>query len=99
MTLVMPPAGLLIASGADNGYFPLLRDLVSSILAQRRDVAVGILDFGLAPEQRDWLAERVVHLVRPDWDIDFPDRERTPELRKAQLSRPFLRRHFPGYDT
>ena len=95
----MPPAGLLIASGADNSYFPLLRDLVSSILAQRRDMDIGILDFGLAPEQRDWLAERVAQLVRPGWDIDFPDRERTPEARKAQLSRPFLRRHFPGYET
>ena len=94
----MSPAGLLITSGADSGYFPLLRDTVLSILAQRRDVAIGILDFGLAPEQRDWLAERVAHLVRPDWDIDFPGREHTPEVRKAQLSRPFLRRHFPGYE-
>jgi hypothetical protein len=95
----MPPSGLLISSGADSGYFPLLRDTVSSVLAQRRDVAIGILDFGLAPEQRGWLAKRVAHLVRPGWDIDFPDREHTPETRKAQLSRPFLRRHFPGYET
>ena len=95
----MPPAGFLISSGADSGYFPLLRDTVLSILAQRRDPAIGILDFGLAPEQRDWLAERVAHLVRPGWDIDFPHREHTPDTRKAQLSRPFLRRHFPGYET
>ena len=95
----MPPTGLLICSGADSGYFALLRDTVLSILAQRRDAAIGILDFGLAPEQRDWLADRVAHVFRPDWDIEFPDRERTPEARKAQLSRPFLRRHFPGYET
>src|SRR6516165_10619473 len=95
----MSPAGLLISSGADSGYFPLLRDTVLSILAQRRDAAIGILDFGLAPEQSEWLAERITHLVRPDWDIDFPGREHTPEARKAQLSRPFLRRHFPGYAT
>jgi len=94
----MPPAGLLISSGADSGYFALLRDTVVSILAHRRDAAIGILDFGLVPEQRDWLAERVGHLVRPDWDIDFPGQEHTPEARKAQLSRPFLRRHFPGYE-
>jgi hypothetical protein len=93
------PTRLLIASGSDRGYFPLLRDTVLSILAQRRGVAVGVLDFGLAPEQRAWLADRVTHLVRPGWDLDFPDRERTPEIRKAQLSRPFLRRHFPGYAT
>jgi len=95
----MPSARLLIASGADRGYFPLLCDTVASIRAQGRDAAIGILDFGLASEQRDWLAERVTHLVRPGWDIDFPDHERTPEIRKAQLSRPFLRRHFPGYET
>jgi hypothetical protein len=95
----VPPTGLLIASGSDSSYFPLLRDTVQSVLAQRRNVAIGILDFGLAPDQRAWLADRVAHLVRPGWDIDFPDRERTPETRKAQLSRPFLRRHFPGYAT
>jgi hypothetical protein len=93
------PTRLLIASGSDSGYFPLLRDTVLSILAQRRSVAVGVLDFGLTPDQRAWLADRVTHLVRPGWDLDFPDRERTPETRKAQLSRPFLRRHFPGYAT
>jgi hypothetical protein len=95
----MASARLLIASGADRGYFPLLRDTVLSIGAQRRDAAIGILDFGLVTEQREWLAGRVTHLVRPGWDLDFPDRERTPETRKAQLSRPFLRRHFPGYET
>jgi len=93
------PTRLLIASGSDSGYFPLLRDTVLSILAQRRSVGIGVLDFGLAPDQRAWLADRVTHLVRPGWDLDFPDRERTPETRKAQLSRPFLRRHFPGYAT
>ena len=55
----MPTSGLLISSGADDGYFPLLRDTVESILAQRRDAAIGILDFGLAHEQREWLADRV----------------------------------------
>jgi len=95
----MPSARLLIASGADQDYFPLLCDTVLSIRAQCRDAAIGILDFGLASKQREWLAGRVTHLVRPGWDVDFPDRERTPETRKAQLSRPFLRRHFPGYET
>jgi hypothetical protein len=95
----MPPAGFLIASGADRVYFPLLRDAVLSIRARHREAAIGILDFGFAPEHREWLARRVTHLVQPGWDFDFPDRERTPETRKAQLSRPFLRRHFPGYDT
>src|SRR5262249_24123744 len=95
----MPAAELLISSGADSAYFPLLRDTVLSILAQRRDAAIGVLDFGLLSDQRTWLEERVTHLVRPAWDIDFPHQGRTPEARKAQISRPFLRRHFPGYET
>ncbi len=90
---------LLIVSGADSTYFPLLRDTVLSVRAQRPDAVIGILDVGLEPEQRGWLAERVTHLVQPGWDIDFPGRERIPEARKAQFARPFLPRHFPGYET
>ncbi len=89
---------LLIVSAADRGYFPLLRDMVRSVRAQRPDTAIGILDLGLDPEHRNWLSTRVTHLVRPDWDVDFPDRARTPDTLKAQVARPFLRRHFPGYE-
>jgi hypothetical protein len=90
---------MLIVSGADRRYFPLLRDTVLSIRAQRQEAPIGILDFGLDQEQLEWLSTRVDHVVRPGWDIDFPHRERTPEILKAQVARPFLRRHFPGYET
>jgi len=93
------PGGLLIASAADRGYFPLLRDTVLSLHAHRRDFAIGILDLGLEDGQRAWLAQRVSHIVRPGWDVAFPDQNRTPEVRKAQVARPFLRRHFPDYET
>jgi hypothetical protein len=62
-------------------------------------VPIGVLDFGLDEDQLEWLSTRVEHVVRPGWDLDFPDRERTPETLKAQVARPFLRRHFPGYET
>jgi hypothetical protein len=90
--------GLLIVSGADSAYFPLLRDTVLSVRAQSPQAAIGILDVGLYQEQREWLAARVTHLVHPAWDIDFPGRARTPEGRKAQFARPFLPQHFPGYE-
>jgi hypothetical protein len=89
---------LLIASGADRNYFPLLRDTVLSILAHRRGPAIGILDLGLEREHCEWLSSRVHHIVRPDWDLDFPRRERMPETFKAQVARPFLPHHFPGYE-
>ncbi len=90
---------LLIASGADRAYFPLLRDMVLSIRAQRRDVALGVLDLGLDGEQREWLSSEVEHVVRPAWDLDFPGCANTADTFKAQVARPFLRRHFPGYEV
>jgi hypothetical protein len=90
---------LLIVSGADHAYFPLLCDLVRSIATLRPGAAVGVLDVGLAPEERQWLAARVAHLVLPGWDIDFPGRATMPTARQAQFARPFLPRHFPGYET
>ncbi|HZT88235.1 MAG TPA: hypothetical protein VFA12_09710 [Stellaceae bacterium] len=94
----MPNERLLIASAADSGYFPLLRDAVLSVRAQRRDVPIGVLDLGLDPAQAAWLGEQNARVVRPGWDIDFPGRERMPDTYKAQVARPFLPRHFPGYD-
>lgn len=90
---------LLIASGADRGYFCLLRDLVLSIRAQRPDIAIGILDLGLDPQHRDWLAAAAAEIVTPGWDLEFPRRDRMPATFKAQVARPFLPRHFPGYET
>jgi hypothetical protein len=91
-------ARLLVASGADRAYFPLLRDTVLSIRANRQNAAIGVLDLGLDGEHRDWLSARVSHIVHPSWDLEFPYRTRMPETFKAQVARPFLRRHFPGYE-
>jgi hypothetical protein len=93
------PAGLVIVSGADSAYFPLLRDLVLSVRAHNPEAAIGILDVGLQPAECRWLEPRVTRLVQPGWDIDFPGRSHLAEARKAQFARPFLPRHFPGYDT
>jgi hypothetical protein len=76
----------------------LLRDAVVSVRALSNEAPIGILDLGLADDQRAWLTGQRVQIVRPGWDIDFPDRDRTPETLKAQVARPFLPRHFPGYE-
>lgn len=88
---------LVIVSAADSRYFPLLQDAVMSVRALSPAVAVGVLDLGLLPEQREWLGPRVTHLVEPGWDVDFPGREQAPRAFQAQVARPFLPRHFPGY--
>ena len=94
----MSRSRLLIASGADRNYFPLLRDTVLSIRERQHEPAIGILDLGLDTEHRHWLSSRVEYIVRPEWDLDFPCREQMPETFKAQVARPFLSRHFPGYE-
>src|SRR5262249_27281481 len=88
-------ADLIIVSAADSGYFPLLRYMVASVRALRRSAPLGVLDVGLVEAERIWLHEQAVQLVRPDWDIAFPQQDRTPETLKALVSRPFLPRHFP----
>lgn len=91
--------GLVFVSGGDSGYFTLLKDTVLSVRAQRPAAAIGILDLGLTAAQRGWLAEQGARVVTPGWDIDFPGRAQMPDTFKAQVARPFLPRHFPGYET
>lgn len=81
--------------------FTLLRDLVLSVRdkSEGRPQAIGFLDLGLTPEQRDWLTVQGCLLVAPDWDVAFPDMGSRPEWLKAMVSRPFLPRHFPGFAT
>jgi hypothetical protein len=88
---------LIIASAADSGYFPLLKDSVSSVRALHTDVPIGVFDIGLTPEQCDWLRSQSVQVLKPDWDLDFPGMDKAPEVLKAEFARPFLPRHFPGY--
>jgi hypothetical protein len=96
---VTAAGSLVIVSGADRGYFPLLQDTVLSVRALRPEAAVGVLDLGLAPDQRDWLDRQLVRVVEPGWDLDYPGRSRMPSTFKAQVARPFLPRHFPGFRT
>jgi hypothetical protein len=94
-------ADFVIVSGADSGYFPLLRDLVLSIRDKPEGAAapIGIFDLGLTAEERGWLAGERVAVVEPGWDLEFPRRTETPPIRRAQIARPFLRRYFPGYTS
>ena len=89
---------LIIITGADSGYFPLLRDTIMSVRAFDPAVPLGVLDLGLKPDEREWLASMAAQVVYPGWDVEFPGRDRMPETFKAQVARPFLPRHFPGYE-
>ena len=93
-------SSVLLCTGADATYFPLLAGLVES-LAQgpfSRTLPLGVLDLGFDSTQRAWLREKGARLVEPGWDVDFPGRAAAPAYYRALTARPYLPRHFPGYD-
>lgn len=88
-------------TGGDAGYFDLMKDCIASLhsVPEGRALALGILDCGLTEEQRAWCRDHGAALVVPDWDFDFPGREKLKDGYKALTARPFLPRYFPGFDV
>ncbi|BBK29549.1 lipopolysaccharide biosynthesis glycosyltransferase [Stella humosa] len=100
------PAGprRIIVSGADARYFPLLRGLLRSLQAHglTAGTAFGVLDAGLLPAQRQWLAAAGAIVVDAIWGFDFPLAREIEAARpgiKVMTSRPLLPTLFPGFDT
>ena len=91
----------IIVSAADQAYYPFLDELISSIEDARadEDVAIGVLDVGLTPEQHATLDTRVTHVVSPGWDYEFAGRSSQPQYLRAMTARPHLPKYFPGYDV
>ena len=87
-------------TGGDAGYFDLIKDCIGSLRAtsEGRALALGVLDCGLTEEQRAWCRGHGAILVVPQWDFDFPGRDRLKDGYKALTARPFLPRYFPGFD-
>ena len=87
-------------TGGDAGYFDLIEDCVGSLraAAEGRALALGILDCGLTEAQRAWCRDQGATLVVPQWDFDFPGRDKLKDGYKALTARPFLPRYFPGFD-
>ena len=91
----------LIVTAADDSFFSLLHDLLSSLhqWGQRPVTDIAVFDLGLSPTSKSWVARWAQHIVKPDWDLPVADayRARFPSHR-ALTVRPFLPRYFPGYD-
>jgi len=96
----VPDPSVTVVSAADAGYFDLLEGLVRSLKAgsAARDLPISILDLGLEGTQRRWLEGQGARLVEPGWDVDFPVRDRLPRHYRAMTARPYLPKHFPGYE-
>ena len=74
--------GLLIVSGADSAYFPLLRDTVLSVRAQRPDAAIAILEhlgrhLGVEPPLDGLPDEAMAQRQRLDQIVQADDDSRT----------------------
>jgi tetratricopeptide (TPR) repeat protein len=91
---------IALVTAADAGYAPYLRGMIETLMrhAGPHPPAICVLDLGLDQASLAWLTMLSATVVQPGWDIDFPDRDTTPETFKAMTARPFLPKHFPGYD-
>ena len=91
----------VIVSLADSNYFPLLDELINSIIRfnESKDVAICILDAGLTNEQKEILSQKVDEIKSAEWDIEVPDSKiKGREWLKSQVSRAFLPKYFPSYE-
>jgi len=94
------PFSFAIVMAADSGYADLLKGLVASLrsLPEGKKAKLCLLDLGLAEKDRKELEGEFEMIVTPDWDISFPGQATKPGWFKAMVSRPFVPKHFPGYD-
>ena len=91
----------VIVSLADSNYFGLLNELVDSIKSfeKSKDIAICILDAGLADDQKLILSNKVDEIKPAEWDIEVPAiKVKGKEWLKSQVSRAFLPRYFPDYE-
>lgn len=92
-----------IVTSADARYYPLLSELLSSIMRYRQaqDLsAICVIDAGLMPAQRKTLTDRGYTVADGLWPIPLSaKRIKGREFLKACVSRPFIPQLFPGHDV
>lgn len=93
---------VVIVSGCDAAYFPLLKGLYLSFLQNGslpNQFALGFLDLGCTADQLLWLREHQIRVRRPEPDIMGELADERFKQRRAQLCRPFLPEIFPEATT
>ena len=92
---------IILVTGADHAYAPLLAELMASIRKHGtgRDVAVGVLDCGLDGADVEMCQQAGANIVVPGWDVTFGAGLAVPPSYRAITARPYLRSYFPGFDT
>ena len=92
---------VLLVTGCDRRYFPLLRGMLRSIadVGGLEHLELGFFDIDSDDDERRWLAERFQVVIRPDAPFELPEAWTADRRCLTSLIRPFLPRYFPGYDV
>lgn len=93
--------GTIIVTGGDTVYFPLMREMIASVRdkPEGRDMAIGVLDCGLASDEADWCRGQDALIVEPGWDVTLRADLPVAASFRAMTARPFLPRYFPGHEA
>ena len=94
-------ARAILVTGGDTVYFPLMHEMIQSVRAKPEGatVDIGLLDCGLARDERDWCEAQHAHVLEPGWDFKLREDLPVASSFRALTARPYLPRYFPGYDT
>ncbi len=93
---------LIIVTGGDAKYFPLVSELLASIrrLPQGSAQPVAVLDGGLDAGQVTALEAAGARVVRPQWPTpEIERRARGRDFLRINLNKPNLDRLFPEYEA
>lgn len=91
-----------IITSADAKYYPLLRELISSIKQhpESDNYTIGIINAGLTETQLNELRAIDCQIAEGIWPIPLSkSRINGREFLKACVSRPFIPQLFPGFDV
>ena len=89
----------LIVSSADDKYSTLLLELYKSVM-KTKDYDFAVLDCGISEDIKDYLSQKNVQIQTPNWEFDVPQyKVRGRDYLKAQFSRFYLDKYFPGYEN
>jgi hypothetical protein len=92
----------LIVFSCDQGYFPLAKGLVLSILERgplADGIGLGFIDIGCDDAALTWLRERGVRVRTPGCDVMGELSHPRFGYRRSQVCRPFLPKLFRGITT
>jgi len=91
----------LALTAADAHFFDFAKACITSIRdkPEAKEVTIGFFDLGCNDAQIDWMRNHVDLIQEPDWDYQFPLRDKAPSYLRGLLARPFLQKYFPDFDV